>query len=108
MKCLMPQSTHTVAIATFWRTFLGHSIMMEKLAQPGKVGGEGCGARPPLFTINTIMYKVVVYAPAKRAETLLLFLLYSFLYTVFDAQSGQLKGKSGNMRHAVPTRMHPY
>jgi hypothetical protein len=30
------------------------------------------------------------------------------MYSVFYAESGQLKGKSGNMRHAVPTRMHPY
>jgi hypothetical protein len=56
--------------------------MMEKLAQPGKVGGEGCGARPPLFTINTIMYKVVVYAPAERADTLPLFLLYPYISSV--------------------------
>jgi hypothetical protein len=33
------------------------------------------GARPPPFTISTIMLKVVVYAPAERADTLLLFLL---------------------------------
>ncbi len=44
--------------------------MMEKLAQPG----EGGGARPPPFI--TITYKVVVYAPAERAGTLPLFLLY--------------------------------
>jgi hypothetical protein len=37
-----------------------HSIMMEKLVQ----AGEG---------ISTITYKVVVYAPAERADTLPLF-----------------------------------
>ncbi len=34
------------------------------------------GARPPHFTITTITYKVEVYAPAKRADTLLLYALY--------------------------------
>ncbi len=34
-----------------------HSIMMEKLAQPG----EGCGcAHTPFFTVSTITYKAVV------------------------------------------------
>ncbi len=34
------------------------------------------GARPPSFTLFNIMYKVVVYAPAKRADTLPLFHLF--------------------------------
>jgi hypothetical protein len=55
-----------------------HSIMMEKLAQPG----EGGGAHPPPFTMSTITYKVVVYAPAVRADTLTLFLLYTNIYSV--------------------------
>ncbi len=55
-----------------------HSIMMEKLAQSGERGG----ARPPPSTIYAIMYKVVVYAPAERAETLPLFLLYPYMYSV--------------------------
>ncbi len=33
------------------------------------------GARPPPFTLSTIMSKVVVYAPADKADKLLLFLL---------------------------------
>ncbi len=41
--------------------------MMEKLAQPGQ--GWAWGARPLPFTISTITYKVVVYAPAERADT---------------------------------------
>ncbi len=41
-----------------------------------RVGG---GARPPLFTISTITYKVVVYAPAERAESVPLFLLYPYV-----------------------------
>ncbi len=41
--------------------------MMEKSAQPS--GGGGC--TPALFfTLFTIRYKVVVYAPAERADTL--------------------------------------
>ena len=55
-----------------------HSIMLEKLAQPG----EGGGARSPTFTISTITCKVVVYAPAERADTLPLFLLYPYKYSV--------------------------
>ncbi len=43
-----------------------HSFMMEKSAEPG----EGRGARPPPFTLSTITSKVVVYAPAVRADTL--------------------------------------
>ncbi len=41
-----------------------HSIMMEKSALAGE------SARPPLFTLFTITYKVAVYAPAERADTL--------------------------------------
>jgi hypothetical protein len=47
--------------------------MMVKSAQPGEVGG----ARPPPYTIAS---KVVVYAPAERADTLPLFLLYPYIY----------------------------
>jgi hypothetical protein len=52
--------------------------MMAKLAQPG----EGGGARPPFFTITTITYKVVMYIPAERADTLPKFLCYSVAYPV--------------------------
>jgi hypothetical protein len=55
-----------------------HSIMMEKLSQPG----EDEGARPPPFTLSTITDKVVVYVPAERADTLPLFLLYPYMYSV--------------------------
>jgi hypothetical protein len=44
--------------------------MMEKLAR----AGEGWGLRPLPLTIVTIMYKVAVYAPAERADTLPQFL----------------------------------
>ncbi len=42
-----------------------HSIMMVKSAKPARMGG----ARPLPFTLSTIMSKVVVYAPAERADT---------------------------------------
>ncbi len=41
------------------------------------------GARPPPFTLVTITYKVVVYASAERADTLPLFHLYPYIYSVF-------------------------
>jgi hypothetical protein len=55
-----------------------HSIVMVKSAQLG----EGGGARPSPFTLSTIMSKVVVYGPGERADTLLLFLLYPYMYSV--------------------------
>jgi hypothetical protein len=51
---------------------------MEKSA----LAGEGRGARPPPFTVVTIMYKIAVYAPAEMADTLPLFHLYSYMYSV--------------------------
>jgi hypothetical protein len=56
-----------------------HSIMMEKSAQPDKRGVGG--AHPPPFTLVTITYKVVLYAPAEWADTLPLFHFYP-LYVV--------------------------
>jgi hypothetical protein len=40
------------------------------------------GARPSPFIISTITYKFVVYAPAERADTHPLFLLYPYMYFV--------------------------
>ncbi len=41
------------------------------------------GARPSPFTIlSAITYKFVVFAPAERADTLPLFLLYPLMYSV--------------------------
>jgi hypothetical protein len=45
------------------------------------------GARPSPFTISTITYKVVVYAPAVRADTLPLFLLYPYMYSVVQTMA---------------------
>ncbi len=55
-----------------------HSIMIVKSAQ----NGEGGGLTSTPFTISTIMCKVVVYAPAERVDTLPLFLLYLYMYSV--------------------------
>jgi hypothetical protein len=55
---------------------------MEKLEQAGEGGGSG----PPPFTLSTIKCKDVVYAPAERAETFHLFLLYPYIYSVCALQ----------------------
>ncbi len=58
-----------------------HSIVMEKSHQPG--GGGGHTRRPPPFTLSTFTYKVVVCAPAERADKLSLFLLYPNMNSMF-------------------------
>jgi hypothetical protein len=55
-----------------------HSIVMVKSAQLG----AGGGARTPPFTLTTITSTIVVYAPAERADTIPLFLLYPYMYSV--------------------------
>ncbi len=42
------------------------------------------GACPIPFTLSTITYKAVEYAPVERADTLSLFLLYLYMYSVVD------------------------
>ncbi len=69
----VPQNTLRVATADFWRKFHHEG----KLAQPGEGGGRT--ARPPPFTLFVITYKVAVYAPTERADTLTLF--YYFIST---------------------------
>ncbi len=58
-----------------------HSIMMINSDQPGEGGGA---PRPTSFTQSSLTGKVVVYAPAERADTVLLFLLYPFLLCGLD------------------------
>jgi hypothetical protein len=67
----IPQSTHRVAIADFWRASY-HWLV--------RVGGARLHAHPsqPI----TITHKVAVYAPAERADTLPLFHLYPYMYSV--------------------------
>ncbi len=52
--------------------------MRVKLAWLVRVGG----ARPSPFTTSTITSKVAVYAPAEWADTLTLFHLYQYMYSV--------------------------
>jgi hypothetical protein len=54
-----------------------------KAAQPGVCVGH---ARHPSFTVSTITSKAVVYAPADRADTLPIFLLYPYMYSVGSTQ----------------------
>ncbi len=56
---------HRVHTEWQWPFSNVHSIMMEKSAQPGAGGGD---VRPSPFTIYITTYKVVVYAPAERAD----------------------------------------
>jgi hypothetical protein len=62
-----------------------HSIMMVKLAQPGE--GEGVHALS-LSLFHHEQSCVVLYAPAERADTLLLFLLCPYMYSVGPATLG--------------------
>jgi hypothetical protein len=56
-------------MASFWRAFQHNG----KSAQPGE--GEGCTPSP-------MKNHVVMYSPAARADTLPLFLLYPYMYSV--------------------------
>ncbi len=46
------------------------------------LAGEGGGARPPPLIKFTLTSKVAVYAPAEWADTLTLFHLYQYMYSV--------------------------
>ncbi len=59
-----------------------HSVMRVKLALAGE--GGGVHAHPPVITF-TITSKVAVYAPAEWANTLTLFHLYQYMYSVVQA-----------------------
>jgi hypothetical protein len=62
-----------------WQLSAVHYIMMVKSAQPSVAGDK----RPPPFTIiSTVTFKVVSYAPAERADTLPLILLYPCMNSV--------------------------
>ncbi len=76
---LLAPSAHSIHREEWkWPLFGVHSTMVEKSSQPGKGGG----ARPSHFTTSSITYKVVAYAPAERADTLPLLLLYPNMYSV--------------------------
>ncbi len=63
-----------VATTAFWSTF--HYV--EKLAQAEECGG----ARPPPFTLFAITFEVAKYTRVERADTLPLFHLYSYIYSL--------------------------
>ncbi len=66
-------TAHLVPTGAFWRTF----------HHDGKIcpdwWGRGMHAQPFPCTLFTITYKIAVYAPAKRADTLTLFYLYPYV-----------------------------
>jgi hypothetical protein len=68
---LWSRSQSTYNTHTEWQRPLSdvHSILIEKLAQ----AGEGGGCTPAPLALFTITYKVALYAPAQRTDTLTLF-----------------------------------
>ncbi len=54
--------------------------MMEKLCEACE-GARHC-TPTPFHYISTIMYKVLVYAPAEMADTLPLFLLFPYIHSL--------------------------
>ncbi len=89
--CPSPSSIGLTTEYTEWRSPISgvHPIMMEKSA--GEGGGVHGARTPAPFQPITITYKVAVYAPAERVDTLPLFHLYP-IYTVRPAR----------MRSSVP------
>jgi hypothetical protein len=77
--------------------------MRVKLAWVVRVGG----ARPTPFTTITITSKVAVYAPAEWADTLTMFHLYQYMYSVVWAMSGMLVG-GGRGREGEGVTFHRY
>ncbi len=57
-----------------------HPIMMEKSA----LAGEGGGCTPTPFQPITITFKVAVYSPTERADTLPVCHLYLYMYSVLS------------------------
>jgi hypothetical protein len=75
----VPQSIHTEWQWPISGVHVIHFIMMEKSA----LTGEGGECTPiPFHSIVTATYKVAVYTPAERTDTLPLFHLYTYMYSV--------------------------
>ena len=98
------------------RTFVFNRISAAFSVSDRKKNGIGMSSlskRPPPFTISTITYKVVLYAPAERAGTLPLFLLYPYKYSVvhtmaFRTCNVQLACTFSLTRHyALPENTRP-
>jgi hypothetical protein len=93
-KSLDP-SAHRVAIADFWRT--SHH---DGKISPGWWGGGGV-ERPPPFTPLTIKYKVEVYAPAERADTLNLLISTLYVLSTLGYVGGPLPMYSLSFRNVL-------
>jgi hypothetical protein len=57
-----------------------HSVMRVKSV----LAGEGGGCTPPPLITFTLTSKVAVYAPAEWADTLTLFHLFQYMYSVVN------------------------
>jgi hypothetical protein len=75
-----------------------HSVMRVKLV----LAGESGGAHPPPFTTITITSKVAVHAPAEWADTLTLFHLYQYMYSVGRTHSLEGEGVRGSIVRKTP------
>jgi hypothetical protein len=87
--------THRVHAEWQWPLSGVYSIMMEKSAQLVRIGG----CTPIPFTISRT--KVSVSAPAEKADTLPVFLLYPDMYSVTLLDAG-VGGVGGNGDMARP------
>ncbi len=58
-----------------------HFILMEKSTQTGEGGDGGC-TPTPFYHIYYYVQNCGLYAPAERADTPPLFLLYPYMYSV--------------------------
>jgi hypothetical protein len=76
--------------------------MMEK----STLAGEGGGASPPPFTLFTITYKVVVYAPAERADTLPLFHRHS-ICSLWSYRPARLLGWRASTTTLCRNQLYP-
>ncbi len=79
-----------------------HSVMRVKSV----LAGEGGDARPPPLITFTLTSKVAVYAPAEWADTLTLFHLYQYMYSVgrtltLRSATGGRRGKDDRKQKAL-------
>jgi hypothetical protein len=92
----VPQSMYTQS---------GNCHLLAYIPSWWKIGPAWLGwgvARPPLFTLSTIKYKVVGYVPAERADTLPKFLLYSVACPV--REKGGQDGCAGISKQSMGAR----
>ncbi len=78
-----------------------HPITMEKSALAGEAWAGGAHCRPTPFLPFTITYKVAVYAPAERTDTLSLFHLYPICTLWYSEKNPFQISISCRRRHGV-------